>query len=228
MRVASYNIHDGVGRDGRFDPARITDILHSLDADLIALQEVTLDHAGDLLERLQSATGLSAIDGSLFARGVGRYGNVVLADPRRVHSNRVHDIAYPGREPRGVIELELGDRDAPLRVYATHLGLRPAERRAQVRGLLRLIDDHAGPALLMGDLNHPWAWPGLRPLRRAGFRHRAVRGFPTRPFPLLALDRIMARAPARIGRCWIERNPRTAQASDHYPLLAEVDWPASR
>ncbi len=38
--VASYNIHQGVGWDGRRDPSRIPQVLQDLDADIIGLQEV--------------------------------------------------------------------------------------------------------------------------------------------------------------------------------------------
>ena len=38
--LATYNIHRCVGRDGRYDPGRIRDVVQELDADVIALQEV--------------------------------------------------------------------------------------------------------------------------------------------------------------------------------------------
>ena len=40
LRVASYNIHDCVGGDGRRDPARVAAVLREIDADIIGLQEV--------------------------------------------------------------------------------------------------------------------------------------------------------------------------------------------
>jgi endonuclease/exonuclease/phosphatase family metal-dependent hydrolase len=63
VRAATYNVHDCVGRDSRFDPQRIVDVLIELDVDLIALQEVTLDHAGVLIECLETATAMRAIEG---------------------------------------------------------------------------------------------------------------------------------------------------------------------
>ncbi|MGB1110402.1 MAG: endonuclease/exonuclease/phosphatase family protein [Gammaproteobacteria bacterium] len=227
MIVASYNIHDGIGRDGRFDPGRVARILKGFHADLIALQEVTLDHHGRLLIQLQAATGLIGVDGSLFERGVGRYGNVLLLRPDWLIESRVHDISQPGREPRGVIEAWIGNRQSPLRVLATHLGLMPAERRRQVAGLKRLISQRDEPTVLLGDLNHVSAWPGLRPLKAHGLTHQAVRSFPTRPFPLLALDRIFVTKQVTLKRCWALRTPFTALASDHFPLLADIDWPDS-
>ncbi|MFM5907664.1 MAG: endonuclease/exonuclease/phosphatase family protein, partial [Novosphingobium sp.] len=39
IKVASYNIHKGVGLDRRCDPDRILSVLREIDADVIALQE---------------------------------------------------------------------------------------------------------------------------------------------------------------------------------------------
>ncbi|MDT8264805.1 EEP domain-containing protein, partial [Roseomonas sp. DSM 102946] len=39
LRVASYNVHKCVGRDGRFDPQRIAAVIGEMDADLVAIQE---------------------------------------------------------------------------------------------------------------------------------------------------------------------------------------------
>ena len=40
MRVATYNIHGAVGLDRRRRPERIAEVLASLEADVIGLQEV--------------------------------------------------------------------------------------------------------------------------------------------------------------------------------------------
>ena len=40
LRIATYNIHRSRGLDRRTDPSRIADVIASLEADIIALQEV--------------------------------------------------------------------------------------------------------------------------------------------------------------------------------------------
>lgn len=40
LTFASYNVHKSVGLDRRRDPERILSVLHEIDADIIALQEV--------------------------------------------------------------------------------------------------------------------------------------------------------------------------------------------
>jgi endonuclease/exonuclease/phosphatase family metal-dependent hydrolase len=40
LKVATWNIHGAIGVDGRYAPQRIVDVLHEIDADIVALQEV--------------------------------------------------------------------------------------------------------------------------------------------------------------------------------------------
>jgi endonuclease/exonuclease/phosphatase family metal-dependent hydrolase len=37
MWLATYNVHDCVGRDGRFDPGRIIEVLAEIDPDMVVL-----------------------------------------------------------------------------------------------------------------------------------------------------------------------------------------------
>src|SRR5438270_12946107 len=39
LTVASYNVRKAVGTDRRRDPQRVLDVLHEIDADIVALQE---------------------------------------------------------------------------------------------------------------------------------------------------------------------------------------------
>ena len=39
LRVATYNVHGAVGRDGQCRPDRQLEVLRSIDADIVALQE---------------------------------------------------------------------------------------------------------------------------------------------------------------------------------------------
>ena len=39
LKIASYNIHKGVGLDRKRDPDRILSVLAEIDADIVALQE---------------------------------------------------------------------------------------------------------------------------------------------------------------------------------------------
>ncbi len=221
LRVATYNAHDCIGRDGNYSPDRIARVVSSIEADVVALQEITLDHAGNILAELEASTGMKAIDGTLIDRGVGRYGNVLLTR-RPVVKHTFHDLSFAGREPRGLIEVVLGLDNHECRVLATHLGLASPERHAQIAHIAALLGGSSGAAILMGDFN---VWAGasaFKPLRHAGFLASAVRSYPSWFVPLLPLDRILARSPATVLRCWRHQTPLTSLASDHFPVVADV------
>ncbi len=221
MRIASYNIHDAIGRDRRFDPERILRVLEEIDADLLALQEVTLDTPGDFIQQLERATGAQSIDGTLFERGVGRYGNLVLSR-LPIAQHRHHHISWSNREPRGLIDLNIQAGSHGLRVWATHLGLGLRERAYQWQQLARLLETPPKVDLILGDFNE-WRsvkMPGL--LAAHPYRQVARRGFPTWPLPILALDRIFIHQRLQVRRSWIHNSPLARLASDHFPLLAEV------
>lgn len=222
VRLATYNAHDCIGRDGVYDPVRIANIVAAMDADVVALQEVTLDHAGDVLATLENATGMRAVDGTLFDRGVGRYGNVLLTR-HAVTGQRVHDLSFAGREPRGMVDAIVDIDGKPCRVAATHLGLKNAERRRQIEHVAALLADAELPAVLMGDFNVWWRSEALAPLFDIGFIHRPVRSFPTWWMPLLPLDRVFVRGFTEPPFHWRYDEPPTSHASDHFPVVVDVD-----
>lgn len=223
MRIATYNIHDCIGRDREYKPERILGVFAELEADLIAVQEVILDHDGELVARLEEETGMRAVDGTLFERGIGRYGNLILVR-NTLSRSTVHDLSVPGRERRGCVEITLDTGDLPeLTVFATHLGLRRGERRRQVAKLASLAEAGAGsPQVLLGDFNCWHTWPVLKPLTELGFHQCSVRSFPAWPAPLLSLDRILASKDIELERCWTHRTALSRAASDHLPLIADI------
>jgi endonuclease/exonuclease/phosphatase family metal-dependent hydrolase len=221
VRVATYNVHDCIGRDGIYDPDRIAAVIASLDADLVALQEITLDHAGDVVRLIETGTHMRAVDGTLFERGIGRYGNLLLTRLPLV-GQQLHDVSFAGREPRGVIEAQVLEDGRQYSVFATHLGLVRHERRRQIATIAALLASASQPTILMGDLN---AWMGNRPLRplfQAGLHGAAVRSFPSRPFPLLALDRILVSEVVSVAAIRRVGGPVIGQASDHLPVVADI------
>ena len=165
LRIATYNVHRAIGGDGRTDPQRILAVLREIDADVIALQEVEAhDDGADMLAWLGKELGCHAIPGTTLKRRDGHFGNGLLSRCR-VQERRVTDLSWRGREPRGAIAVDVDCAGRRLRVVATHLGLRPAERRDQVQQLLHLLKERPqDPSVLLGDLNEWFLWG--RPLRR--------------------------------------------------------------
>lgn len=226
LTLASYNIHGGIGGDGHFVPQRIVGVLAELGADIVALQEVESRATGfDMLEYLARATGLQPIAGPTLLSAAGDYGNGLLTAHPVVTVRRL-DLSLPGREPRGAIDAELDIDGAPLRVIATHLGLRPGERRRQVRRLLAAFEqDRAIPTVFMGDLNE-WFLIGrpLRWLHRHFEQTPAPASFPAR-LPLLALDRLWVKPRHMLERVWVHRSGLARLASDHLPLCGRIALP---
>lgn len=223
MRVATYNVHDCIGRDGDFNPQRVAMVINELDVEMIALQEVTLDHGGDLLRQFEVTTGMKAIDGTLFARGVGRYGNLLLTR-HRVVGNRLHDLLVGTREPRGVVDAFLHNGSEHYRVLATHLGLSLGERRAQLGRLAELVNRNRAPTVLLGDFNVWWSRRPLALFARRGFTYCAVPSFPNWRWPLGALDRIFVSPPLYYRACHRHTSELARVASDHWPVVAEIGW----
>lgn len=225
MTLATYNIHGCIGADGRFKPDRIIDVLQEMNADVVALQEVEHHQVEghDLLDYFAAKTGLTAIAGPTLVRRTHHYGNALLTRLPVVAVKRI-DLTLPGREPRGALDVTLARNERQVHVVATHLGLRPWERRQQVRHLLRLFEIRLTETyVLMGDLNEWFLWG--RPLRwlHAHFKrppHCAT--FPARK-PFMALDRLWVHPRRRLKSLEAHTSGLARIASDHLPLKAIIE-----
>lgn len=231
LTIATYNIHRCLGRDGRHDAHRVAAVIRELRADAVALQEVDsrplAEGAVDQLAYLAESTGMQAISGPTLQHRSGSYGNALLTRLPRLRVDRI-DLSAPGREARGVLDVDLDLGRWTLRVLATHLGLSWRERRMQVRRLVQLIEVPEAPAtVLLGDVNEwlPGRF-GLRRLDAALGRARSVASFPAWR-PTLRLDRIWARPAALMLGLRAHRSALARAASDHLPVVAELLAPSS-
>ena len=225
LRAATYNIHSCVGRDGRYHPGRIADVLAEIGADVLGLQEVdSRPHRTETIDQflfLAQETGLHAVAGPNIRNESGQYGNVLLST-HPILGHRLIDLSEPGREARGAIAADLKVAGAALRVVTTHLGVRLGERRRQVAKLAANLTDDGTPTLFLGDFNI-WG-PERIVLRRLGAS--AGRGSPrTYPsgWPLFALDRMWCLGAARAGALRTHRSALARRASDHLPLVGDIE-----
>ena len=224
--VATWNVHGGVGRDRRYHPARIAQVLGETRADIIALQEVgSRASAENLLAVLVRETGYHAVDGFTLKRDGCDFGNAVLSRYPITESARL-DLTQKGHEPRGAVDVVIGVPRGPLRVIATHLGLRPSERRQQVKRLLAALERETPlPTVLTGDVNEWYLWG--RPLR---WLHRHFTRTPAPPTfpawrPVFALDRLWTEPARLLGELRVHATPLARVASDHLPLVARIVLP---
>lgn len=224
LLIATYNIHACIGRDKQFDPQRVVDVIKNIDADVIALQEVEhhLIDDLDLLQFIATEAGYQAYTGPTMKRDQRNYGNAVLS--RLPVSNKLtRDLSVDGREPRGLIELQLEIHGQTILILATHLGLRPAERRLQTEQIIALLSlQQADTTILLGDLNEWFLWGRpLRWLSRHFDKTPHVATFPVL-WPFLALDRIWVNPVSQLLSVRSHQIFPARQASDHLPLVAEV------
>jgi endonuclease/exonuclease/phosphatase family metal-dependent hydrolase len=137
-------------------------------------------------------------------------------------STRAINLSVGKREPRGALDADINCHGHPLRVVGVHLGLRPGERRDQIRRLLQVFDTDQMPVVLMGDVNEWFVWG--RPLRWLVSRFESVpapRTFPSR-LPVFSLDRIWIHPRRRLVKVHRHATPLARVASDHLPLVAYV------
>ena len=151
MRVVSWNIRWGCGKDGRIRIHAIIDVLRKLGPDVICLQEVASNHPD--LEGGASANQFRQLAGAfggfhavieptseIYQNNLPRqFGNLLLSKYRitQVHRYRLPwppDPEHPAGMPRGLIETVLDAPGGKLRVLTTHLEYySPVQRLAQVR-----------------------------------------------------------------------------------------------
>jgi endonuclease/exonuclease/phosphatase family metal-dependent hydrolase len=239
LRIVTYNVHKCIGGlDRRYDPARVVATLSHHQPDVVLLQEVDAlaarsnhDRQVDILgERLGFRH--RAYFGNVRLRRGGEYGNAILSRFPIVDARNI-DLTIPPKKRRGALHAKLRVRLPSghlrtLHVYALHLGLSGMERKIQIRRFLAshpfaALDPRA-PIVLGGDFNDVWGTLGGKLLAPVGFRGTAATAatFPAYA-PIRALDAIYVRGALRLLSADRSRLALARHASDHLPLLAEVE-----
>jgi endonuclease/exonuclease/phosphatase family metal-dependent hydrolase len=166
LRLATFNIHHGVGADGLLDLERVASVVEQSGAEVVCMQEVDrhwgarsgqVDQPAWLADRLgmHSAYGAN-VDRDPPAPGSPRrqYGLATLsAFPIR---SSVHTLlARPlGGEQRGLLAVVVDVGDRLVRVLNTHLEYAfQAERLEQVAAIADAVRNDSAPVVLLGDVN---------------------------------------------------------------------------
>ena len=248
IRLITFNIHHGVGVDGRHDLARLARLLADATPDVICLQEVDR-HYGERSEYVDQSLLLSrALDLQLAwgpsIDGPGhqgrderrQYGNALLSRLPIVTSD-VHPLPGGG-EPRSALRALIETDGGALWVTTTHLSSDSrADRAEQAAVLAALHTDPGEPGVLVGDLNadvdapelavlaerftDAWQLAGARSDQAGTFSRHRDQGL-THP----------ARHPrVRIDQVWVSGGVAVTDArvldgsatSDHHPLLVDLE-----
>lgn len=172
MRLVSYNIQYGRGKDGRIDLPRIADELRAYEADVIALQEVEVgwqrsgsQHQPQILGRLLPGYHWVYLPAFDLAASSGRrqFGNMVFSrqpiwQARLIPLPKL-PVAHEFNMDLGAIEVLLNSSAGPFRLYNLQLSSVSAdERLRQIDTLLAV--HHAAPS-------RGGAWSGPAQVRGA-------------------------------------------------------------
>ena len=226
IEVATYNVHRWTGINGRGapDPARAGFVISELRADVIALQEVLRPSRGeDPLEAIADALGLHVAFACTRVHKRGELGNAILSRWPMAGVS-VLDLSFSRIERRLAMAAQFVYDGGLLDVVATHLALGDRTRHLQVRSLLDHPRFSGGPTLLLGDMN---AWRQCKATRALDDElhnnHEWPASFPAAR-PVLALDRIYSRG-VEILAVEAHRSGAARSASDHLPVIAEIELP---
>ena len=246
VTVASYNMRKAIGLDRRRDPHRVLDVLHEIDADIVALQEADkrfggrgaavphalidshshykpvhlgVRHKRPMEKARKRAEKLLRVD----TRNIGWHGNAILVKPH-IGVLDCAALELPTLEPRGAVIAELLIDDQPLRIVGMHLDLSGLWRRRQMRAILDAIAERPQkmPTVLMGDTNEWRTEAGCLQEIEPEF-HVAPTGpsFHAR-HPVAPLDRIIVHKDLIIEAAGVHMSAAARRASDHLPIWARI------
>lgn len=241
LKVMTYNIHSGIGRDNRYSLDRIIDVIKNEDPDIVALQEVDKNlsrtNSDDQPRIIADALGMHFHHCVNRRMREGEYGIATLSR-FPIRKNQRHDLSFSPRfrlrhvEPRGALHSEIILDSAHLHVFNLHLGLGLQERIYQRSKLLSesilLNGKLQNPTVILGDFNDRPISVVNSPIQEyfhdvfklSGCRDAAT--FRWGPIKL-KLDRIYVSDQLRPVRAYVSNTPLSRIASDHMPLISVAE-----
>lgn len=237
LRVLCYNVHWCLGTDGKYDVARLADVINKAKPDLVALQEVDVGvkRSGRVhdVRELSKLTGLAARFGPTQHYEGGLFGNAVMTN-LPILDVAIHPLPYTESTaerttyPRGAIAVTMQGPDGkPLRFVSTHFQHNvPEDRLAEARAINKLFaaDDDGLRTILAGDMN---AVPDAEPvteLLKKWTNAIDEAATPTAPAtkPRSRIDYIFFRESSQFRVVESKVIPESI-ASDHRPVLAVLE-----
>ena len=223
LGILTYNIHHVEGTDGLVDYARMAEVIKAMNPDIVALQEV--DNQAGRTDRVNQVEKLASLAGYryfVFGRSMpfdgGEYGLAVMSR-FPILGHEVHPLPFRfGLEPRTVLvtRIDTGEKAGIITLANTHLCHQSEENRIdQVRRINSLLLETEGPLILAGDFNARQGNDSMRIMWSRDWvdcseAHSRID---------YILTRRQDRATVTGSRMLEDR-----VASDHFPILVEIDF----
>lgn len=160
LELLTYNIHHGVGIDGRLNLDRIARAIDKSGAEIIGLNEVDMrrkrsgfkNQTAYLAEKLKMnyayGPGKNGFPGSYGNAVLTKYPIISTENIALPHSNR------DTKESRSLLKTEIEiSENRSIYILLTHLSLDRNEREEQFRWINNYIKNLKTPCILMGDFN---------------------------------------------------------------------------
>ncbi len=221
LRVVAYNV-----RSLRDDRSAVIRVLRELDADVVCIQE-----APRFFRWRSKCAALARESGLLYAGGGRTANGVAMLAAYRVDVSSVIEYRL-SRTPRlirrGAVAARIHKAGAWCTVASVHLGLDPDERLRHRAEIIGLVNRYESPVtILAGDINESPDMPTWRALSAEFTDAGAADNTPTFSArnPWRRIDGVFVRGPAEVQACWVVDGPDVEVASDHRPVVADVEIP---
>lgn len=240
LKIMTYNVHGCRGMDNQVRPERIAETIAQFSPDIICLQEVNCGLSGSsvggqlsaIKEALSDRVGFS--DTHVAAAAPYNVGVISRYPIRLIKLKKLPTLpGKPHLEQRGALWCEINVMGKHIQIITTHLSLSEKERNIQVQKLLGpkwlLHPQCRQKTIFCGDLNQSSAsFNHVRLTSRLVSVQDAVKNpvnlntWPSR-YPFNTLDYMFVSQDVGVKAVFVPKNHLTTVASDHLPLLVELD-----
>lgn len=245
VKVATYNMHAGIGVDGNYDLDRIANTIRESGADIIGLQEVDV-HWGwrsqydNEIKILANKLNMNYFFAPIYnldppSEGSPRrqYGVAILseypilnAENRKIARLSTQDSNPAPKSAPGFLEAQIHVLGEKVPFYVTHLDYRsdPTVREMQVDDMLKIMPGHSN-TILVGDMNATPDADELNPLFQqyedvwAMTHVDSGNTFPSQS-PNKRIDYVFTTPGMEVQSAQVFQS----MASDHLPVTADVTF----
>jgi endonuclease/exonuclease/phosphatase family metal-dependent hydrolase len=221
QRIMSYNIHNATGMDNVTDYKRIAAVIKSIDADVVAIQEIDSvtqrSNGVFVLKEIAEHANMELTFGASIPFQGGKYGIGILSKEKPV---LIKSVALPGREEkRSLLIAEFED----YTVCCTHFSLNPNDRLLSIAIINQYTKDYNKPVFLAGDLNTSPSSEVMKEFRKSWTILNDTNQFTfSSDNPETCIDYILTRKTDNVKVIGaMVANEKIA--SDHLPVYVEVE-----